>query len=111
MHIEEYFNFLAEDDIRIKGTRVGIETVLYEYIHNSQTPEAIATIHSHWNRFTLQSYIICKIKKKLVRIWKIIWNTAERHGKNRRKIRLPVLSVRAISKSRSSLKCPEKLEN
>ena len=42
MHIEEYFNFLAEDDIRIKGTRVGIETVLYEYIHNSQTPEAIA---------------------------------------------------------------------
>ena len=41
MHIEEYFNFLAEDDIRIKGTRVGIETVLYEYIHNSQTPEAI----------------------------------------------------------------------
>ena len=36
------FNFLAEDDIRIKGTRVGIETVLYEYIHNSQTPEAIA---------------------------------------------------------------------
>ena len=33
---------LAADDIRIKGTRVGIETVLYEYIHNSQTPESIA---------------------------------------------------------------------
>ena len=42
MHIEEYFNFLAEDDIRIKGTRIGIETVLDEYIHNNQTPEAIA---------------------------------------------------------------------
>ena len=42
MQIETYFNFLAEDDIRIKGTRVSIETVLYEYIHNSQTPEAIA---------------------------------------------------------------------
>ena len=42
MQIETYFDFLAEDDIRIKGTRVGIETVLYEYIHNNQTPEAIA---------------------------------------------------------------------
>ena len=42
MQIETYFDFLAADDIRIKGTRVGIETVLYEYIHNSQTPEAIA---------------------------------------------------------------------
>ena len=42
MHIEDYFNFLAEDDIRIKGTRIGIETVLDEYIHNSKTPEEIA---------------------------------------------------------------------
>ena len=42
MEIKEYFNFLATDDIRIKGTRIGIETVLYEYIHNKQTPEAIA---------------------------------------------------------------------
>ena len=42
MQIETYFNFLAEDDIRIKGTRIGIESVLYEYIHRSQTPEAIA---------------------------------------------------------------------
>ena len=42
MQIETYFNFLAEDDIRIKGTRIGIETVLYDYIHNDQTAEAIA---------------------------------------------------------------------
>ncbi len=42
MQIEDYFNFLAEDDIRIKGTRIGIETVLYEYIHNGKTAEAIA---------------------------------------------------------------------
>ena len=42
MQIENYFNFLAEDDIRIKGTRIGIETVLYDYIHNGQTAEAIA---------------------------------------------------------------------
>ena len=42
MQIEDYFNFLAEDDIRIKGTRIGIESVLYEYIHRAQTAEAIA---------------------------------------------------------------------
>jgi len=39
MLIEEYFNFLAEDDIRIKGTRIGIETVLNDYIYNEKTPE------------------------------------------------------------------------
>ena len=42
MQIEDYFNFLAENDIRIKGTRIGIETVLDEYIHEGKTTEAIA---------------------------------------------------------------------
>lgn len=42
MQIEDYFNFLAENDIRIKGTRIGIETVLDEYIHDGKTAEAIA---------------------------------------------------------------------
>ncbi len=41
MNIEEYFEHLALDDIRIKGTRVGIESVLYEFIHREQPPEAI----------------------------------------------------------------------
>ena len=41
MQIEDYFNFLAEDDIRIKGTRIGIETVLDEYIHNGKTAKTI----------------------------------------------------------------------
>ena len=40
--LEDYFDYLAPDDIRIKGTRVGIESVLYEYVHRQQTPEAIA---------------------------------------------------------------------
>ncbi|MDE0469538.1 MAG: DUF433 domain-containing protein [Candidatus Poribacteria bacterium] len=42
MQIEDYFNFLAEDDIRIKGTRIGIESVLDEYINYKQTAETIA---------------------------------------------------------------------
>lgn len=42
MKLESYFNFLSNDDIRIKGTRVGIETVLYDYIYKNQTAEQIA---------------------------------------------------------------------
>lgn len=42
MKLEDTFDFLTADDIRIKGTRVGIESVLYEYVFREQTPEAIA---------------------------------------------------------------------
>ena len=42
MDLETYFEFLAPDDIRIKGTRIGIESILYEYIHRGQAPEVIA---------------------------------------------------------------------
>ena len=45
MQLEEYFDFLSEDDIRLKGTRVGIETVLYDYIHRQRSPEAIANTY------------------------------------------------------------------
>ena len=41
MQLEDYFNFLAPDDIRLKGTRMGIETILYRFIHQRQTPEEI----------------------------------------------------------------------
>lgn len=42
MQLEDYFDFLAPDDIRIKGSRIGIETVLYDYIHKAMTAEEIA---------------------------------------------------------------------
>ncbi len=42
MQLEDYFDFLGPGDIRIRGHRIGIETVLYEYIHRGQTPEQIA---------------------------------------------------------------------
>ena len=41
MLLEEYFDFLAPDDIRIKGHRIGIETVLFEHIYRQRTPEEI----------------------------------------------------------------------
>ncbi len=45
MQLEDYFDFFAEDDIRLKGTRVGIETVLYNFIHRQRSPEEIAATY------------------------------------------------------------------
>jgi uncharacterized protein (DUF433 family) len=42
MELESYFTVLSEDDIRLQGTRIGIETILYAYIHQKQSAEAIA---------------------------------------------------------------------
>ena len=39
--LEDYFDFLTPDDIRLKGSRIGIESVLYEHIYRAQSPEAI----------------------------------------------------------------------
>ncbi|NJM71958.1 MAG: DUF433 domain-containing protein [Scytonema sp. RU_4_4] len=43
--ITDYFNFLTPADIRLKGSRIGIETILYEYIDRGRTPEEIAQIY------------------------------------------------------------------
>jgi uncharacterized protein (DUF433 family) len=40
MELENYFDFLSEEDIRIKGSRAGIETVLDDY-HGGASPEEI----------------------------------------------------------------------
>ncbi len=42
MELEQYFDFLNHDDIRIHGTRVGIETVVEDYLSDA-SPEEIAT--------------------------------------------------------------------
>lgn len=41
MRLDDYFDFLAPDDIRLRGTRVGIETILYDTIHRDRTPAQI----------------------------------------------------------------------
>jgi uncharacterized protein (DUF433 family) len=40
MQLEEYFDFLSPEDIRIRGTRVGIESVLLAYLRGA-SPEEI----------------------------------------------------------------------
>jgi len=43
MQLEDYFDFLAPNDIRIKGTRIGIETILSDYLDLGLFAEQIAT--------------------------------------------------------------------
>jgi uncharacterized protein (DUF433 family) len=41
MKPEDHLEFLAPDEIRIRGTRIGLENILYRLIDFSYTPEAI----------------------------------------------------------------------
>lgn len=41
MKLEDYFDFVAQDDIRIKGHRIGIDDVLQYYLEG-YSPEEIA---------------------------------------------------------------------
>ena len=41
MRIEDYFDVLGADDIRIRGHRIGIESILDEYVHRHRAPEQI----------------------------------------------------------------------
>jgi uncharacterized protein (DUF433 family) len=41
MQLEDYFDFLSPDDIRLKGHRIGIDNVL-DYYLEGYTPEEIA---------------------------------------------------------------------
>ena len=44
MQMEDYFLFLEPTDIRIKGHRIGIETVLDEYLTRKRSPEEIQCV-------------------------------------------------------------------
>ena len=43
MELESCFDFISPEAIRIKGTRVGIEVVLDEYLYWGHSPEVIAS--------------------------------------------------------------------
>ena len=62
--LEEYFEFLAPDDIRLKGSRIGIESVLYEHIHRSQTPEAIQQTFPTLSREQIYATILYYLQNK-----------------------------------------------
>ena len=77
MQLEEYFDFLAEDDIRLKGTRVGIETILYDFIHRQRSPETIAQTYPSLIE-QVYATILCIIKRRPQSTLLIGWNGEEK---------------------------------
>jgi uncharacterized protein (DUF433 family) len=41
MELEHYFHFVAEEAIRLRGTRVGIETVVRDYLEGASPEEIV----------------------------------------------------------------------
>jgi uncharacterized protein (DUF433 family) len=83
--VSDYFDFLAPDDIRIKGHRIGIESVLYEFIHRAQTPDEIqkrfptltlehvyATILYYLQKDQSLTDADCVLPRSTRTIWKIL---------------------------------------
>ncbi len=80
MELENYFDFLLDTDIRVKGTRVGIETIILDYLELGLSPEEIAakyptlnleqvyaTLTYYWlNRPQVQEYIE-KVSEEILR--------------------------------------------
>ena len=62
MQLEDYFDFQRPDDIRVKGTRIGIETILYDFIHRARTPEKIAQIKRLYLLIIFRSFFLLTIK-------------------------------------------------
>jgi uncharacterized protein (DUF433 family) len=71
VQLEDYFDFLDPLDIRLRGHRLGIETILWDYLEQGSTPEEIAlryptvsleeicaTLTYYWrNREKVDSYL------------------------------------------------------
>jgi uncharacterized protein (DUF433 family) len=51
MQLEDYFEFLSPDEIKIKGHRIWLQDVLYEYIYREQTAEEL---HQRFPTLTLE---------------------------------------------------------
>jgi uncharacterized protein (DUF433 family) len=65
-NIAEYFNFLSPGDIRIKNSRIGIETILYEYIDCGRSPEEIAQIYQSISLEQVYATILYYLQNKEV---------------------------------------------
>ena len=73
MQLEDYFNFLASNDIRLKDSRIGIETILYEYIYRARTPEEIAQTYPSITLEQVYATILYYLHEKEKICWVVLW--------------------------------------
>jgi uncharacterized protein (DUF433 family) len=63
-NITDYFNFLSAEDIRLKDSRIGIETILYEYIDCGRSPEEIAQTYTSMSLEQVYATILYYLQNK-----------------------------------------------
>lgn len=51
MQLEDYFSYLGPLDIRVKGSRIGINIILWDYLDHDSRPEQIV---QHYPTLTLE---------------------------------------------------------
>ncbi len=87
MELENYFEFIDADAIRLKGTRVGIETVVREY-QEGACPEEIVlrypTLSLEQVHAAITYYLANreKVEAYLHRVWQLreeAWQEQQRH--------------------------------
>ena len=58
MRLEDYFDVLAPNDIRLRGHRIGIETILSDYLHLGLSAEEIAVSDAYAGRGLRDAYLL-----------------------------------------------------
>ncbi|WP_017294876.1 DUF433 domain-containing protein [Geminocystis herdmanii] len=88
MLLESFFDIYSENDIRLKGTRIGIETILYEYIYNRKNAEEISNLYTQVSLEDIYSTILYYLHNKVkITEYMIDWlksseNLAKQQDKN-----------------------------
>jgi uncharacterized protein (DUF433 family) len=109
MRLEHYFDFLAPDDIRLKGSRVGIESILYEYIYHKQTPE---TLQARFPTLTLEQIYATILyylhNREKVETYLLDWLAYSRQAREEQERNPPpiVLRLRALAANRQEAALP-----
>jgi uncharacterized protein (DUF433 family) len=85
MQLEDYFDFLAPDDIRIKGHRIGIDNIL-DYYLEGYTPEEIVanlpTLSLEQVHATITFYLHNRaVMDAYCHVWRLGGNSTIRNGR------------------------------
>ncbi len=100
MQLEDYFDFLSPNEIKIKGHRIFIEDVLYEYIHRAQTFEELVKrfetltkeeilavlLYYHHNKEAMNKYLADWLEYCRVSREQNLRENAERNAAFRRRV-------------------------
>ena len=98
MKLETYFDFLAEDDIRFHGTRIGIESVLYEYVYQEKSAKVIASEYPSLSLESVYAAILYFLQNRsAMEAYLVNWLTFAQEAREEQKQNPPAV-VRRLQK-------------